>query len=122
MCSIDDLRVFLWFALKMFSTSTHRKHWMFQDEAEISHLKLEAHEAFINSAMKGSTDAGDQLDLYLHPQEAEILLTFFERKLMDFCLKFKPPMPKAVIGTAFAYFKRFYLSNSVMDYHPKEIL
>lgn len=31
-------------------------------------------------------------------------------------------MPKCVTGTAFHYFKRFYLYNSPMDYHPKEIL
>ena len=38
------------------------------------------------------------------------------------CEKFMPPMPSACRGTAFHYFKRFYLNNSVMDYHPKEIL
>jgi cyclin H len=26
------------------------------------------------------------------------------------------------MGTAFQYFKRFYLNNSVMDYHPRDIL
>lgn len=31
-------------------------------------------------------------------------------------------MPKCVVGTAFTYFKRFYLHRSTMDYHPKEIL
>merc|ERR1719154_252138 len=40
----------------------------------------------------------------------------------QFCEKFKPPMPRYVRGTSFLYFKRFYLHNSVMDYHPKEIL
>ena len=38
------------------------------------------------------------------------------------CEKFKPPMPNCVKGTSFHYFKRFYLNNSMMDYHPKEIL
>ena len=31
-------------------------------------------------------------------------------------------MPKGVMGTALQYYKRFYIRNSVMDYHPKEIL
>lgn len=31
-------------------------------------------------------------------------------------------MPPYVLGTAFHYFKRFYLYNSTMNYHPKEIL
>ena len=38
------------------------------------------------------------------------------------CESFKPPMPNYVKGTAFHYFRRFYLNNSVMDFHPKEIL
>ena len=38
------------------------------------------------------------------------------------CDSFKPPMPNYVKGTAFHYFRRFYLNNSVMDFHPKEIL
>jgi len=59
---------------------------------------------------------------YLSYEDDELLLKFFERKLMDFCMKFKPPMPKSVIGTTFVYYKRFYMYNTVMDYHPKEIL
>jgi len=59
---------------------------------------------------------------YLTFEESELILQFFERRLADFCKTFNPPMPKTVLGTALQYFKRFYLNNSVMDYHPKEIL
>ena len=52
----------------------------------------------------------------------------YEHSLRDFCKKFRDPrdsrirmLPSAAI-TAQHYFKRFYLYNSVMDYHPKEIL
>ena len=31
-------------------------------------------------------------------------------------------LPLSVEGTALAYFKRFYLFNSGMDYHPKDIM
>jgi cyclin H len=31
-------------------------------------------------------------------------------------------MPRCVVGTAFQYYKRFYLNNSVMDFHPKHIV
>nr|XP_009506738.1 PREDICTED: cyclin-H [Phalacrocorax carbo] len=31
-------------------------------------------------------------------------------------------MPRSVVGTACMYFKRFYLSNSVMEYHPRIIM
>lgn len=58
----------------------------------------------------------------LSAEEERILLRFYEFQMRDLCKRFQPPMPKAVIGTAFNYFKRFYLNNSVMNYHPKEIL
>lgn len=56
-----------------------------------------------------------------HPEE-RTLLRFYELQLRDFCRRFNPPMPRATVATALHYFKRFYLRNSVMDYHPKEIL
>ena len=31
-------------------------------------------------------------------------------------------LPLSVEATALAYFKRFYLNNSVMDYNPKDIM
>lgn len=46
----------------------------------------------------------------------------YELHLRDFCKRFQPPMPRCVIGTSFHYFKRFYIHNSVMNYHPKEIM
>ena len=61
-------------------------------------------------------------DFYLTAEEERTLLRAYELHLKDFCKRFEPPMPKAVTGTAFHYFKRFYLYNSPMDYHPKEIL
>jgi hypothetical protein len=33
------------------------------------------------------------------------VLRYFEMKMSEFCRKFKPPMPKCVMGTAFHYFK-----------------
>jgi cyclin H len=42
--------------------------------------------------------------------------------MKDFCRGFQPPMPKCVVGTALQYLRRFYLNNSVMNYHPKHVL
>ncbi|KAK3095486.1 hypothetical protein FSP39_015256 [Pinctada imbricata] len=46
----------------------------------------------------------------------------FEYVLKEFCNSFQPPMPRYVLGTALCYFKRFYINNSAMDYHPKDIM
>lgn len=59
---------------------------------------------------------------FLSEEDEQKLLKSYEYNLKEFCRRFEPPMPKCVVGTAFHYFKRFYLHNSPMDYHPKEIL
>ena len=99
----------------MFPSSTHRKFWTFKSEEEVEECRQAANDKFIARHKPSSVD-------FLSHADSDLLLVFFERKLLDFCLKFKPPMPRGVIGTTFHYFKRFYLNNSVMDYHPKEIL
>ena len=90
---------------------------MFEDEKKVKSCRNKAHEAFI--ARYNENKAGSEKREFLSFSEADLMMRFFERQLMNFCNKFMPPMPKAVIGTTFAYFKRFYLNNSVMDYHPK---
>ncbi|CAG5129233.1 unnamed protein product, partial [Candidula unifasciata] len=59
---------------------------------------------------------------FLTPQEERILSRQYEVVLRKFCAEFQPPMPKCVIGTSLSYFKRFYVNNSNMDYHPKDIM
>lgn len=61
-------------------------------------------------------------EIFLTPAEERVLARNYESHLREFCKRFTPPMPRAVIGTAFHYFKRFYVHNSIMDFHPKEIL
>lgn len=103
----------------MFSTSTHRKFWMLEDENKVKARRNAAHDAFVERSNIGNLEASENREQFLSFEEADRMLRFFERQLMNFCNRFKPPMPKAVIGTSFTYFKRFYLNNSVMDYHPK---
>lgn len=61
-------------------------------------------------------------DFFLTSEEERLMLKRYELHLRDFCKRFQPPMPRAVVGTAHHYFKRFYINNSVMNYHPKEIM
>jgi cyclin H len=64
----------------------------------------------------------EEVGKFLSQEDEMNLVFYFSVKLSEFCSKFKPPMPQYVRGTSFQYFKRFYLNNSVMDYHPKEML
>ena len=81
----------------------------------------------------------------LSQAEEQLLGHYFMKKLLEFCNVFEPRVPRsAVVGllawsntdvfflyaflfcsiqaTAAAYFKRFYLNTSVMEYNPRQIL
>ncbi|XP_054162810.1 cyclin-H-like [Oppia nitens] len=104
----------------MFPSSTQNKYWMYSSQEELNQLRTEANQRFI--ALKETQVNNDVYNHYLSPEEESILTKHYEKILRDFCRKFSPPMPKSVVGTAFQYFKRFYLNNSVMDFHPKHML
>jgi len=105
----------------MFPKSTQAQFWMFENEAELSELRTKTNLAYIKSHMKEAPPSSGQGHFLSEQEEADVVF-YFSVKMGQFCEKFKPPMPRYVRGTAFHYFKRFYLHNSVMDYHPKEIL
>ncbi|KAJ9583760.1 hypothetical protein L9F63_021897 [Diploptera punctata] len=105
----------------MFPLSSQKKYWTFVDETDLNRLRNEANMNFILKHGMNMT-AEQRACTFLSAAEEQILLRQYEYHLKEFCRRFNPSMPRLVIGTAFQYFKRFYLRNSVMDYHPKEIL
>ncbi|XP_008202058.1 cyclin-H isoform X1 [Nasonia vitripennis] len=108
-------------SFKMFPLSTQKKYWLYNDENDIAILRKEANAEFI--AKHGANMPEDKREKhFLSVSEERVLQRFYESQLKEFCKRFSPPMPKPTIATALHYFKRFYLRNSVMDYHPKEIL
>lgn len=104
----------------MYPTSTQKKYWTFADESELQKLREQANRNYVEIYGK-KLEFMQQMDL-LSASEERIVLHKHELQLREFCRKFVPPMPRTVLGTAFHFFKRFYLGNSVMNYHPKEIL
>ncbi|CAH0389682.1 unnamed protein product [Bemisia tabaci] len=105
----------------MFPTSTQRKSWMFSDEKDLTRLREAANRKFIAQHRKNMTDE-ECAQYFLSAPEESTLIKRYEYHMREFCRRFVPPMPRTVAGTAFHYLKRFYVKNSVMDYHPKEIL
>ena len=104
----------------MFPNSSQAQHWMFKSEEVVKSHKSNTNKEFIRR--HASRADGQPVDFFLTAEEEEQVAHYFSVKMSEFCDKFEPPMPRSVKGTAFHYFKRFYLNNSVMDYHPKEIL
>jgi len=105
----------------MYSTSTQAKHWLFADEAELAKFRTEANANFIQEHRGSMTDE-EVAAYFLTAQEERILSKQYEVVLGKFCQEFQPPMPKCVIGTSLVFFKRFYVYNSNMNYHPKDIM
>ncbi|XP_064645109.1 cyclin-H-like [Lineus longissimus] len=105
----------------MFPTSSQVKFWMFADDKEILCLRKEANERFIKEHGK-SKSAEERQEFFLTTAEERSLQRHYEYILKEFCARFQPPMPRAVVGCSMAYFKRVYIHNSLMDYHPREMM
>lgn len=105
----------------MFHNSSQKKFWTFDKEETLDKLRQEANQNFSTKALS-SGKPGINESLLLDQREEKVLFRHYEKKLLDFCSIFKPAMPKSVVGTACMYFRRFYLNNSLMEYHPRTIM
>lgn len=103
----------------MYHSSTQKKYWTFKNEEELAKLRREVNKKFRAKVLVSGKVADS---IFLETWEEAIICKYYEKRLMDFCSVFKPAMPKSVMGTACMYFKRFYLHNSLMEYHPRIIM
>uniref|UniRef100_A0A1L8DWS4 Cyclin-H n=1 Tax=Nyssomyia neivai TaxID=330878 RepID=A0A1L8DWS4_9DIPT len=109
----------------MYPQSSQKKYWLFNSDQQLANLRGRHNQIYIDKCREASKETdpeGFQEDLFLTPDEERQLLQHYCINMKEFCKRFEPTMPKAVIGSAFHYFKRFYLYNSTMAKHPKEIL
>lgn len=102
----------------MFSTSTQRRQWMYEHPKQLDEHRHKANKSAGKSILKAGKVTQDAL---LSPKEELYILRNYLMILREFCRKFVPQMRKSVIATAFMYMKRFYLLESCMEYHPRNI-
>ena len=57
---------------------------------------------------------------FLTPEEEQLLVKLYITKIGQLCGLFG--FPEEVEATAITYLKRFYLKNTVMDWHPKNVM
>ncbi|NXN99689.1 CCNH protein, partial [Rhinopomastus cyanomelas] len=105
----------------MYHNSTQRRLWTFPSEEELTRSREEANRKF-RAKVVASGKVQPSRPILLEPHEELAICKYYEKRLVDFCAVFKPAMPRSVVGTACMYFKRFYLNNSVMEYHPRIIM
>ncbi|PYH87940.1 putative cyclin Ccl1 [Aspergillus ellipticus CBS 707.79] len=58
----------------------------------------------------------------LTPEEEQQVLNYYCEQIIQLGDAYKPPLPTIVRATAIQYLRRFYLTNSPMTYHPKQIM
>ncbi|PKY07277.1 putative cyclin Ccl1 [Aspergillus campestris IBT 28561] len=58
----------------------------------------------------------------LTPEEELQLVKYYCEQVILVGESYKPPLPTVVRATAIQYLRRFYLTNSPMTYHPKNIM
>ena len=56
----------------------------------------------------------------MNADEENLLVKLYAGKVSQLCGHFR--FPEEVEATAVTYLKRFYLKNTVMDYHPKNVM
>lgn len=91
---------------------------MYENPSELEDFRANSNKSAGKSLVKSGKAKPENL---LTPRDELNLLRSYLVNLKEFCRKFTPPMRKSVIGTAFIYMKRFYLHESCMNYHPRNI-
>ncbi|KAM3728967.1 Cyclin-H [Dirofilaria immitis] len=104
----------------MFSTSTQKKDWTFSSQQDLLDLRKAANEKF--RAKYETVIDDDQKDIFLTPEEEALLRNIITETGIRFADDFRPAMWPSTRWTAFAYFKRFFLHHSTMEYSPKSVM
>ncbi|KAM9810962.1 cyclin-H [Neosynchiropus ocellatus] len=105
----------------MFHNSSQFRFWTFNSEEELERMRRTANHDFRKKILESGKHVVDE-SVFLERHEEDVLFRHYERRLLDLCNTFKPAMPKSVIGTALMYLRRFYMNNSIMEYHPRIIM
>lgn len=105
----------------MYPTSTQKAHWVFKTVGDVAQRRGEANEAY-KAKLRPFLDKPEDEQLLLTPADELTLCKIVSETGIRFGDEFQPKMWPSVRWTAFAYFKRFYLRHSAMEYSPKNIM
>ncbi|ORZ08009.1 cyclin-like protein [Lobosporangium transversale] len=110
---------------QLYEQSTQYNHWRYT-QAALDNLRNKVNQEAIacikqNIGEERLSVDGLPKDLsFLKVEEELALLGFYERKIVQIFQHWK--LPSHTTATAIVYMKRFYLENTVMDYHPKDVM
>ena len=96
--------------------STHQKHWILTQQDLDSKYSAKQ-----SALLQKITNMNQNLQRYAVTKEEEnIIILFLSKNLITACKHLS--MHDKAICTALAYYKRFYINNSVIDYDPVQMM
>ncbi|PCH33535.1 cyclin-like protein [Wolfiporia cocos MD-104 SS10] len=105
--------------LSLYEGSTQYRHWRFSAE-QLAQARASLNATAV-SAIGEKFEAGSSSGVsFLSADEEVLLVKFYLAKCSQLCIHLG--FPEEVEATAMTYLKRFYLKNTVMDFHPKDIM
>ncbi|KAM6498242.1 Cyclin-like protein [Amanita muscaria] len=106
----------------LYESSTQFRNWRCSPE-KLAHIRHSLNEAAV-SAIRNTFEAaepGSSANVsFLDADEELLLVKLYVSKIPQLCALFR--FPEEVEATAITYLKRFYLRNTVMDWHPKSVM
>lgn len=106
----------------LYEASTQFRNWRYSPEQLLAiRTSLNyAAVAAIRNTFETQEPGCSSLVSFLTPDEEHILVKLYISKVTQLCGLFR--FPEEVEATAVSYLKRFYLKNTVMDWHPKNVM
>ncbi|KAJ8521444.1 hypothetical protein ONZ45_g1895 [Pleurotus djamor] len=108
--------------IPLYEASTQFKHWRFSVSQLIKTRSLmnEAAVSAIRATFEVDEPGSSANVSFLDWEEEQLLVKLYMSKIPQLCGHFR--FPEEVEATAISYLKRFYLKNTVMDWHPKNVM
>ncbi|KAJ7786103.1 cyclin-like protein [Mycena metata] len=106
----------------LYEASTQFKNWRYspQSLAKVRSSLNAAAVAVIRNTFEADEPGSSSAVSFLTPDEEILLVRLYVSKITQLCGFFR--FPEEVEATAVSYLKRFYLKNTVMDWHPKNVM
>ncbi|KAI0307791.1 cyclin-like protein [Multifurca ochricompacta] len=106
----------------LFQSSTQYKNWRFSEEQLMATRTTlnEAAVAAIRNTFESDSPGSSSDIQFLDAHEEHLLVKLYITKISQLCGHFR--FPEEVEATGITYLKRFYLKNTVMDWHPKNVM
>ncbi|KAF8844057.1 cyclin-like protein, partial [Paxillus ammoniavirescens] len=106
----------------LYEASTQFKSWRFSPEQLVvvrESLNSAAVTAIRNTFETNEPGSSAHVS-FLNAEDEHLLVKLYITKIPQLCGHFR--FPEEVEATAITYLKRFYLRNTVMDWHPKNVM